>query len=221
MKTDVVIGMPHLLANGELNLNHFVKLTGDAHWRVQVDNPSQLYTNGKRVYNSFLYTDINITEQFCEDDKFTMETTGKQLDDYIYCSTHKFNNNTIKMYTVGIHLQDHKVLRVDKTGVRRDNFWDKHRTEKLGITTADSLQQYETSYLVDFNSAGILYCANYITFAYRYMDKHNFFKRLSDIYYFGNINPGEKIFIGQDKSYNLIMYSEDMTPICKFSGSNI
>jgi len=219
--TDITIGMPHLLANKELNLNHFVKLTGDAHWRIQNDNPSKLFVDGKRVYNSFLYTDIQLNDTINEDDQFVMTTTGEQIDDYIFCSTHTFKNSTIKMYTVGIHVEDHKVLRVDKTGGKRDVFWDNHRKQKLGINTVDALEQYETSYLVDFNSAGILYCANYITFAYRYMDKHGFFKRISDIYYFGNINPGEKIFIGQDEFQDLIMYSEDMKPICKFNGNNL
>lgn len=220
--TDITIGMPHLLANGKLNLNHFVKITGDAHWRVQNKTPSELYVDSKRVYNSFLYTDINIQQHYREDDKFIIETTGEQLDDYIYCSTHKFNNDTVKMYTVGIHVEDHKVLRVDNSGTRRDIFWDKHRTEKFSANAESYyVRTYQTSYLVDFNSAGILYCANYLTFAYRYMSDLNFFKDIQEIYYLGNIKPNEKVHIGCSANNDLIMYSEDHTPIAVFKGSNI
>lgn len=222
MKTDIVIGMPHLLANGKLNLNHFVKITGDAHWRVQNKNPSEVYVDNKRVYNSFLYTDVNIQQNYREDDKFTMETTGEQLDDYIYCSTHKFNNDIVKMYTVGIHVEDHKVLRVDKSGTRRDIFWEKHRAEKLSANTESYyVRTYKTSYLIDFNSAGILYYANYLTFAYRYMSDLNFFKDIQEIYYLRNIKPNEEVHIGCSTNNDLIMYSEDFTPIAVFKGPNI
>ena len=222
MKTNIIIGMPHLLANGKLNLNHFVKITGDAHWRVQNKKPSELYVDNKRVYNSFLCSDINIQQNYREDDAFTIETTGEQLDDYIYCSTHKFNNDTVKMYSVGIHIEDHKVCRVNKSGTKRDIFWDKHRTEKLRANTKPHFQQtYQTSYLVDFNSAGVLYCANYLTFAYRYMNDHNFFKDIKEIYYLGNIKPNEEIHIGCSANEDLIIYSKDFTPIAVLKGPNI
>jgi len=218
MNTQVSIGMPHLLGNSEINLNHLAKITGDIHWNIQCKSPVDFYKNGKRVYNSFLKIAFDISDTFSEGNKFTISSSGKQLDDYIYQTTHNFLNSSISMYTIGIHVEDHKIIKTTTTGKKSNNFWKLFREEKKSIDFDKiyNTRSYKTCYLTDFNSAGILYCANYINFAYRYMNDIGIFQDIQTLYFFGNITPNEQIKIGQEGA-NLIMLNSQNQPIAKFN----
>ena len=218
MNTSISIGMPHLLGNTELNLNHLAKITGDIHWNVQCDKPVELYRNGKRVYNSFLKIVFDIKDVVKEDDKITITSSGKQIDDYIYQTTHNFLNSRVDMYTIGIHIEDHKIIKTDNTGKKFDSFWKTFKEEKKSIdfSRVHNKNSYKTCYLTDFNSAGILYCANYINFAYKYMNDEGFFADVQTVYFFGNIEPNEEVKIGQEDA-NLIMFDSSDQPIAKFT----
>lgn len=217
MKNEIVIGMPHLLANKKLNLNHIAKVTGDYHWRYQNDMPSDLSRDGKRVYNSFLRIHFNLDTSIKEDDVLNITTVGEQLDSYIYKSTHTCERGSVEMYTIGIHVDDHKVVKTSVRGDKYREFWESHKAEKQGIkiSTLTDVKEYNTCYLTDFNSAGILYCANYINFAYRYMDFYDCYFDIKHLDFYGNIEPNEIIYMCRDGD-NLVMLNQQQRPIAKF-----
>jgi hypothetical protein len=217
MNSIIKIGMPHLLGNGDLNLNQFAKIAGDIHWQLQCGKPSGVVKNGKRVYNSFLRIECNITDTFQEDDVLDIHSTSFPLDDYIYKSSHVFGKNSINMYTIGIHIDNHKIVKTSTTGTKDKSFWNSHKSSRKSIDTDRILNKHEfaTYYLTDFNSAGILYCANYLNFAFKYMNQEGFFSDITCIDFFGNIQPNEVVILGQQDD-NIIMQNKDNQPIAKF-----
>ena len=217
MNSIIKIGMPHLLGNGDLNLNQFAKIAGDLHWQMQCGKPSGIVKNGKRVYNSFLRIECNINKSYKEDDTLNIRSSGEQIDDYIYKSSHVFDTSSINMYTIGIHIDNHKIVKTSTTGKKDKTFWESHKQSRDTVDTDRILNKHEfaTYYLTDFNSAGILYCANYLNFAFKYMNQEGFFSDITCIDFFGNIQPNEVVILGQQDA-NIIMQNKDNKPIAKF-----
>lgn len=210
MKDKLVLGMPHLLANYDLNLNHIAKIFGDNHWHYMLDKPSDVYYNGNRVYQSFLRIDFDINGQFKEDDTFDIDISGKYIDDYIYKTEHCFGNSKISMYTIGIYMENGKIQKAKFQGKKDLEFWNSHKQNKnKPVLLSDSID-FPTYYNIDFNCAQILYCANYLKFVYQYCDVKEININFKRIDFFGNIIPGSKLTLGKSENDIAILNEEKL-----------
>jgi len=200
MKEKLVLGMPHLLANYDLNLNHISKIFGDNHWHYMLDKPSESYIDNNRIYQSFLRIDFDIKDSFKEDDTFDVSVTGEYIDDYIFKTNHQFNNNIISMFTIGIYVEDGKLQKANSKGVKDLNFWSSHKNNKNKEIDLTDTIDFPTYYNIDFNCAQILYCANYLKFVYQYLDINKIDANIKRIDFFGNISPGSILTVGKSNN---------------------
>jgi len=198
VETKVVLGMPHLLSNGLLNLNHMSKMLGDVHWHYMSDAPSKESVGGKRVYQSFLRTNYNIVRPNKEDDELTIVTTGGYIDDYIFRTEHVWGDNSAELFSIGIHVDDGKILRAQSQGNRNRSFWESHKLSRNIRYNDTNRVQFPTYPSIDFNAAGILYCANYLKFVYQYGDVVRKHVNVKSIDFFGNIQPYEEVSVVED-----------------------
>ena len=208
MMTNMIIGMPHLLSNYELNLNHIAKLFGDNHWRYMSDAPSTSTINGKRVYQSFLKLDFDINSTFKEDDIFQVGVSGDYIDDYIFKTVHVFGNNTVKMYTIGITVNDGKILKAITYGKKLKDFWSAYKKNKKKKYFKNDPLHFPTYYNIDFNCANILYCANYLKFGYQYCYVKKLPTKFKSIDFFSNIEPDKIITVDRNDN-DLVLISEN------------
>lgn len=219
MKYKLILGMPHLLSNFELNLNHISKIFGDNHWRYMFSRPSSENNNGNRIYQSFLRIDFDINDRFNEDDEFDVKISGEYLDDYIYKTDHRFGNNTISMYTVGILVADGKIQKAVNGAKKHQEFWLSHKLNKNKKINATDKLSFPTYFNIDFNCAQILYCANYLKFIYQYCDVKNINPKITRIDFFGNIEPkavleiaidgNDFIILEKDRVIARVMYTQN------------
>ena len=209
----LTLGMPHLLSNCDLNLNHLAKIFGDKHWRYMNQTPSNENINKSRIYQSFLRIEFDINDTFKEDNKFIVHTSGKFIDDYIYKTTHQFANNVISMYTIGIIVVDGKIYKANSTGLKDKDFWITHKASKYSNVDLVAPLHFPTYYNIDFNCAKILYCANYLKFIYQYCDVMSITPNIKSIDFFGNIEPKATITVG--KSGDGLIMLDGARPIAR------
>lgn len=204
------LGMPHLLSNFDLNLNHIVKEFGDNHWHYMSERPSDSYINNNRIYQSFLRIDCSIKDTFKEDDIFDVNMMGQYIDDYIFKTTHMFGNNTISMYTIGIYVENGKIQKANSNGKKNHSFWDSHRENKNKSKEPSEPVDFQTYHNIDFNCAQILYCANYLKFIYQYCDVKGINPNIKRIDYFGNIAPGAVLTVGKNENDFVILDKDSL-----------
>jgi hypothetical protein len=205
MKDILILGMPHLLSNFDLNLNHIAKIFGDNHWRYMDDTPSKNYIDNNRIYQSFLRIDFDINDKFKEDDQFEIKISGNYIDDYIFCTNHNFGNNNIKMYTIGIYMENGRIQKAKNFGKKNSEFWLDHKNKKTKLFNIKNKIDFPTYYNIDFNCAQILYCANYLKFIYQYCDVFNINANIKNISYFGNIEPKAILSVATSENQFVIM----------------
>lgn len=210
MKNELQLGMPHLLSNFDLNLNHIVKEFGDNHWHYMTERPSDIYIDNNRIYQSFLRIDFSINDTFNEDDRFDIDMTGQYIDDYIFKTTHMFGNNTISMYTIGIYVENGKIQKANSQGKKSQSFWNSHKENKNKPLNIKEPLDFPTYYNIDFNCAKILYCANYLKFIYQYCDVKKIIPNIKQIDFFGNINPGAVLTVGKSDNDFVILEKEKL-----------
>lgn len=199
VETKIVLGMPHLLSDGSLNLNQVSKILGDLHWHYMSKEPSKVKVNGMRVYQSFLRTSYSLSESNKEDDEINITTTGNYIDDYIFKTKHVWGENYAELFSIGIHVDHGKIFRAQSSGIRNREFWDSHKKSR-GACYKDGVTKYgyPTYPSIDFNAAGILYCANYLKFVYQYADDVHKKVRIKNIDFFGNIKPYDSVCVIED-----------------------
>ena len=181
--------MPHLLSNFDLNLNQMSKCLGDIHWHYMYARPVDARVDGNRVYQSFLQLDFDIVDKFKEDDVINIITTGEQVDDAIFKTVHTFGNNKITLYSIGIIIDKGSLVKAITTKNRDLEFWANHRNLKRVTRSKEILASFNTYPSIDFNCAGILYCANYVRYIYQFADILKKQVTVKNIYFFGNIKP--------------------------------
>lgn len=220
-ETKLKLGMPHLLMDGSLNMNQMAKIFGDLHWRYMSEEPSKENINGKRVYQSFLRSTFDMLDPPREDQEITIISRGKYIDDYIFKTEHLFGDNCAELYSIGIHVDGNRIIRSEVSGSRDREFWNSHRESKLAKYNSNATRYvYPTYPSIDFNAAGILYCANYLKFVYQYADEVKKDVTIKQIDFFGNIEPydtieiipeGNNIFIESNQKIiaKCICYLED------------
>ena len=215
--TQIVCGMPHLLSNFDLNLNQMSKCLGDIHWHYMYARPVDARVDGNRVYQSFLQLDFDIVDKFKEDDVINIITTGEQVDDAIFKTVHTFGNNKITLYSIGIIIDKGSLVKAITTKNRDLEFWANHRNLKRVTRSKEILASFNTYPSIDFNCAGILYCANYVRYIYQFADILKKQVTVKNIYFFGNIKPYQVLDIVQDE-HGIHIISEDQliaTCICE------
>lgn len=217
MKDKLILGMPHLLSNFKLNLNHISKLFGDNHWHYMLDRPSSEYINGNRIYQSFLRIDFSVNDVFKEDDSLDVNVTGQYIDDYIFKTDHKFGNNLISMYTIGIYVENGKIQKAASHGKKCDYFWNSHKENKNKKINATDKLKFPTYFNIDFNCAQILYCANYLKFIYQYCDVMEIDPNIQQIDFFGNIKPKSVLEVAKDNNDLIILESDRLIARVKYS----
>ena len=205
LKDKLVLGMPHLLSNFKLNLNHISKIFGDNHWHYMLDKPSNEYIGNHRIYQSFLRIDFSINDTFKEDDTFEVNVVGKYIDDYIFKTDHMFGNNVISMYTIGIYVENGKIQKAASHGKRCESFWNSHKENKNKILNPINRLKFPTYFNIDFNCAQILYCANYLKFIYQYCDVMDINPNIKRIDFFGNIEPRSVLEVAKDNNDLIIL----------------
>jgi outer membrane protein assembly factor BamE (lipoprotein component of BamABCDE complex) len=208
MKNNLTLGMPHLLSNFKLNLNHISKIFGDNHWHYMLDKPSDQHINGNRIYQSFLRIDFSINDVFKEDDTFQVNITGKYIDDYIFKTEHTFGKNIVSMYTIGIYVDNGKIQKATSHGKKCDYFWNSHKENKNKTINLKDAIDFPTYYNIDFNCAKILYCANYLKFVYQYCDVMEIDPIIKRIDFFGNIKPKAILKVAKDND-DLVILEND------------
>lgn len=221
MNYPLIIGMPHLLSNSELNLNHVAKVFGDYHWRFMNSTPSDCYINDRRIYQSFLKIDFLINDTFREDLQFTVNVTGNYIDDYIFKTDHRFGNNCISMHTIGVYINNKKIQKTTHTGKRNKDFWNKfNNLRKNNISLVDPVT-FPTYYSIDFNCAKILYCANYLKFVYQYCDVVKISPKITSISFFGNISPGDELTVAKNNNDLVILCNDELIAIVEYTNNII
>ena len=216
IQTQMICGMPHLLSNFDLNLNHMSKVLGDIHWHYMYDRPSDATEHGSRIYQSFLRLDFNIVDTFKEDDILNIATTGGYIDDAIFKTEHVFGKNKITLYSIGIIISNGSIIKSNQSSRRDKAFWTNHRTVKR-VRYEGKQISFPTYPSIDFNCAGILYCANYVKFVYQYADMIRNNVDIKAMYFFGNIQPYDQITVIHDNHLHITSNGRLIaTCICNF-----
>lgn len=193
------------------------KCLGDIHWHYMYARPVDARVDGNRVYQSFLQLDFDIVDKFKEDDVINIITTGEQVDDAIFKTVHTFGNNKITLYSIGIIIDKGSLVKAITTKNRDLEFWANHRNLKRVTRSKEILASFNTYPSIDFNCAGILYCANYVRYIYQFADILKKQVTVKNIYFFGNIKPYQVLDIVQDE-HGIHIISEDQliaTCICE------
>lgn len=215
MKSEYLIGMPHLSFNG-LSENWLMKECGDIHWRLlQIPSQNLVDKNGYRIYPSFVTYHFNGNlKAIKEGDFLSINSTINKITEKRLISSHISEYFTLYLVSIFLKKDDTNInfktslptvdLSISKLETDQQILcMDKNLRRNMdNFLVADYVYTYTPVPEMDFNGAQFLYFANYQkiieiaewnTLQPFINDIVNFSIQDRKIFYFSNIDVYDKL----------------------------